>query len=329
MGLEPQVTIIVVPRERFSYAQKSLESIYENTTVPFKLIYVDGNSPKHIKNYLETRSQSKGFNLIRSEQYLFPNQARKLGFAKVDTKYVVFVDNDVLFTPGWLEKLVECAEDTGAWIVGPLYLEGAPEKGIIHMAGGSVGFHIKQGKSRFYERHLFAGRQLANVRSKLKRQEMSLIEWHCVLAPTSTFKKIGMLDQDFMSLTENIDLCMSVHKAGGKIYFEPSSAIAYIPPTVLALSDYTFYFLRWGEAWAQVSLNKLCQKWNVAQDDPYIPSQFLWLKNHRNKVAFKLLRDAVYNFWRWKPDSKLKRYIVSPIQQSVDRFLSARASKQF
>ena len=138
-----------------------------------------------------------------------------------------------------------------------------------------------------------------------------------------------MLDQDFMSLTENIDLCMSVHKAGGKIYFEPDSAIAYIPPTVLALSDYTFYFLRWGEAWAQVSLNKLCQKWDVAQDDPYIPSQFLWLKNHRNKVAFKLLRDAVYNVWRWKPDSKLKRYIVTPIQQSVDRFLSARASKQF
>ncbi|MGB3761496.1 MAG: glycosyltransferase family 2 protein, partial [Rivularia sp. (in: cyanobacteria)] len=35
---EPQVTIIVSPRERFSYTRESLESIYENTQIPFKLI---------------------------------------------------------------------------------------------------------------------------------------------------------------------------------------------------------------------------------------------------------------------------------------------------
>ena len=324
---EPQVTIVVVPRERFSYTQKSLESLYENTTVPFKLIYVDGNSPKYIKRYLETQSQLKGFDLIRSEQYLFPNQARNLGLAKVDTKYVLFVDNDVLFTPNWLEKLVQCAEETGAWVVGPLYLEGEPEKGIIHMAGGVTGFHIKRGVSSFYERHLLAGRKLANVQSKLKRQEILLVEWHCVFARTDTFEKIGMLDEGFMNVAEHVDLCMSVRQAGGKVYFEPNSAIAYVPPTILALSDYTYYFLRWGEAWGQASMERLCQKWNVAQDDPFIPGQFLWLKHHRN-LAFKPLRDALHNVWRWKSDSKLKRYIVSPIQQSVDRLLISRAGKQ-
>ena len=324
---EPQVTIVVVPRERFSYTQKSLESLYENTTVPFKLIYVDGNSPKYIKRYLETQSQLKGFDLVRSEQYLFPNQARNLGLAKVDTKYVLFVDNDVLFTPNWLEKLVQCAEETGAWVVGPLYLEGEPEKGIIHMAGGVTGFHIKRGVPSFYERHLLAGRKLAKVQSKLKRQEILLVEWHCVFARTDTFEKIGMLDEGFMNVAEHVDLCMSVRQAGGKVYFEPNSAIAYVPPTMLALSDYTYYFLRWGEAWGQASMERLCQKWNVAQDDPFIPGQFLWLKHHRN-LAFKPLRDALHNVWRWKSDSKFKRYIVSPIQQSVDRLLISRAGKQ-
>jgi hypothetical protein len=28
---QPMVTLVVVPRERFSYAEQSLESIYENT----------------------------------------------------------------------------------------------------------------------------------------------------------------------------------------------------------------------------------------------------------------------------------------------------------
>lgn len=53
----PSVTIVVVPRERFSYTRESLESIYQNTELPFKLIYVDGNSLRPVKEYLETQAQ--------------------------------------------------------------------------------------------------------------------------------------------------------------------------------------------------------------------------------------------------------------------------------
>lgn len=41
----PSVTIVVVPREQFSKAEASLESIYATTPPPFDLVYVDGNSP--------------------------------------------------------------------------------------------------------------------------------------------------------------------------------------------------------------------------------------------------------------------------------------------
>jgi hypothetical protein len=75
----PQITIVVVPRERFSYTRQSLESIYEYTSLPFNLVYVDGNSPPEIKAYLEAQSQTKGFSLIRTDYYLFPNRARNLG----------------------------------------------------------------------------------------------------------------------------------------------------------------------------------------------------------------------------------------------------------
>ncbi|MFW6358278.1 MAG: glycosyltransferase family 2 protein, partial [Chroococcales cyanobacterium] len=91
---EPNVTIVVVPRERFSYTQKSLESIYEYTPYPFKLVYVDGGSPTQIKHYLEEQSRLKGFKLIRTQEYLSPNLARNIGISQVDTEYTVFVDND-------------------------------------------------------------------------------------------------------------------------------------------------------------------------------------------------------------------------------------------
>lgn len=38
-------TIVIVPRERFSAARRSLESIYEHTEPPFEFVYVVGAPP--------------------------------------------------------------------------------------------------------------------------------------------------------------------------------------------------------------------------------------------------------------------------------------------
>lgn len=95
-----QVTLVIVPRERFSGSEASLESLYEHTRVPFELIYVDGNSPPRVKQYLEAQSKTRNFELIRTEQYLFPNHVRNIGLAQVKTPYLVFVDNDIVVSPG-------------------------------------------------------------------------------------------------------------------------------------------------------------------------------------------------------------------------------------
>ena len=98
-----EVTIVVTPRERFGLSRASLESIYANTTVDFRLVYVNGNAPRRITSYLEQASQELGFELINSPTYLSPNQARNMGMASVDTPYVAFVDNDLIVTRGWLK----------------------------------------------------------------------------------------------------------------------------------------------------------------------------------------------------------------------------------
>ena len=77
---EPQVTKIVVPRERFSHTERTLEDIYEQTSVPFNLVYVSGKSPVHIQRYLELESQRKGFRLIPAARYLSPNEARNFDY---------------------------------------------------------------------------------------------------------------------------------------------------------------------------------------------------------------------------------------------------------
>jgi GT2 family glycosyltransferase len=147
---QPEVTLVVVPRERFSYTRRSLESIYRYTRYPFDLVYVDGNSPEDIQNYLVNQSLEKDFKLIRTEHYLAPNQARNIGLQYAKTKYVVFVDNDIHVAPGWLKKLVECAEETEATVVSPLVCIGKNLHSKIHLAGGEahIVLEVKNDKMR-------------------------------------------------------------------------------------------------------------------------------------------------------------------------------------
>ena len=43
------VTVVVVPRERFSMAARALDVLYERTASPFSLVYVDAGSPRPVR----------------------------------------------------------------------------------------------------------------------------------------------------------------------------------------------------------------------------------------------------------------------------------------
>jgi hypothetical protein len=62
--------------------------------LPFKLVYVDGNSPPSLRRYLECQASALGFQLIRTDSYLTSNEAHNLGLREVCTEYVAFLDNE-------------------------------------------------------------------------------------------------------------------------------------------------------------------------------------------------------------------------------------------
>ncbi len=305
--LEPLVTVVVVPRERFSYTQFSLEGIYAHTDISFKLIYIDGNSPQPVKRYLEAQSSAKGFRLIRTENYLSPNQARNLALPYIDTKYVVFIDNDVQVTPGWLNKLVECADETNASVVGPLYLDGVStnlETQNIHMAGGFCEFQEQEGKLDLREHRYFAKNQLPTVKSQLVREATQLIEFHCVLVRTAILKQLGDFDEKLMSLAEETDFCLTVRAIGETIYLEPASIVIYVLPVPLKLSDLPYFWLRWSDAWNKASLGYFQQKWGLAKDAKFMTIGYKWANRHR-LVPLQQMQDLLLSILPWKFNSKM------------------------
>ncbi|MES1021717.1 glycosyltransferase [Gloeocapsa sp. BRSZ] len=328
--VEPQVTIVVAPRERFSYTRESLESIYEHTQTPFKLVYVDGGSPSRIKSYLEAQAREKNFQLIRTEYYLSPNHARNLGLAEVNTKYVVFIDNDVVVTPGWLQKLVECAETTNATIVSPLICQHLPLHEIVHCAGGESGVRVenKNGnlRRRIIEKIYFQGRKVADIRPKLQRSETGLAEFHCMMVRTDIFAQVGKLDEKLLNTKEHVDFCIVVNDAGGSVYLEPDSLVTYVPAIPLEWTDIPFYMLRWSDAWELASLHHLRNKWNLTEDD-YFKNKYKKLGGRRHMSIIQPLSASLCLGQRGRIRHAVKIILIS-VDKRLNRYITNRYTQK-
>jgi GT2 family glycosyltransferase len=321
----PQVTIVVSPRERFSCTRESLESIYELTDTPFKLVYVDGNSPREVRCYLEAQSQEKNFQLVRTENYLSPNQARNIGLAQVDTKYVVFFDNDVIVSPGWLDALVQCAEETDASVVGPLMCQHLPLHEVVHFAGGEsrIVEDVKGGR-HLREKMYKQGHRVAKVRDQLQRTPTELAEFHCVLVRTAIFEKIGPLDEAMFNTKEHLDFCMTVAEAGGTVYFEPDSIVTYVPGPPLELTDIPFYMLRWSDAWVLNSLQRLREKWDLTEDG-YFKYKYKVLGWRRRETILRpLSRKLTFGI-----KSQWMEKALVPFDKVLNRYLTDRYMKKY
>jgi len=234
------------------------------------LIYVSAGTPEHIQTYLESESRERGFTLISRKNYLAPNHARNLALPFIKTKYIVFVDNDILVTPGWLDALVQCADETGAALVGPLYLIGEPEEACIHMAGGS--FHLG---------HIFADTKISDVPCALVRRTVDFLEFHCVLVRKDVFDQLGPLDPELPSLHEHVDLALAVQKTGGAVFLEPAAVISYLAPPPFDPSDLAFYMVRWSDCWNWKSVSHFGDKWATKR----FHSGYTWGRNHRRLAA--------------------------------------------
>ena len=289
--MKPNVTIIVSPRERFSHTQAALESLYTHSQAPFELIYVDGGSPRSVRNYLQQKSEEWGFELIRTEHFLSPNQARNLGLAKATTEYIVFIDNDVEVDNDWLNQLVACADETQATVVCPLTCIGKPIGEKIHLAGGEARIVLQvrgeERRRRVHEKHYFVNRSVADVQDKLQRRQCEFAEFHCMLVRRSLFDSIGSLDENLLSTREHIDFCLTVAQVGGTVYCEPASVVTYVPEVLYRWSDLAFFMLRWSDEWEVRSLKYFCKKWDLPKKDKYFKKRYNRLGYRRHQAFLK------------------------------------------
>lgn len=307
---KPGATVVVTPREQFSKTECSLESLIACTPADVPIIYVDGNSPPHIAQYVRRRAEERGFTLLRTQTYLAANQARNMALPHVATPYIAFVDNDVCFTPGWLEKLIACAEETGAWATGPLYLIDDPAKQIVHMAGAELRIVRENGFGRMIERHHFSNVPVVEIRKELTRQQTDLVEFHCMLVRSEVFERIGELDETLLSFLDHVDFCLQVSAAGGAIVIEPAAVVTHLAPPPFAWIDLPFFFLRFSDTWLEPSIRRFAVKHDLRLSDAEFEGHRRFRSAHRLRL-FRKLRDVVRRIAGWRVVAAIDAFYTS------------------
>jgi GT2 family glycosyltransferase len=275
-------TLVVVPRETFSQSCDSLRNVLSSLDPEQPVVVVDGKTPSKIAEELRRIAEDRPVTFVRTDRYVSPNEARNIGAAHARTEYVVFVDNDLFVEPGWLLKLEECAEETGASAVGPLYCIGQPIGEVVHMAGGPNRLAPSEsGGRRHVERHDYVGFRRDELPEDLCRQETELLEFHCMLVRRSILASLGPLDPELKALHEHCDLCLLIQQSGGSVWIEPAAVVTYVPPRRLERTDYPYWFRRWSDDWSRGSIDHFWAKWEVDPDDPHYTNMLRYARSHR------------------------------------------------
>jgi Glycosyl transferase family 2/Domain of unknown function (DUF6817) len=307
------VTVIVTPRERYSVARRTFESVAANTPGDQRFVYVAGGAPAEFQRFLRDGCERPNYELLLTPDFLAPNVARNFGLARAKTRYVAFLDNDVVVEPGWLDALVRCAEEEDADIVSPLCLTGEPSELKLHSYGGKLMIESSDGRLRLRERHHFGQISLRESPKRLTRVPTDYSEFHCSLVRRSVFERMGPLDEKIIGGAEHVDLALHMREMGCRGFTEPAAVVSHLA-IGYTVGDLGCYTQRWSTDWYVPSMAHLAEKWRFAPNAELIGD---YLSDFLEKRERCLLRIDTF---RGVPPAAIENLVVAQtIVQGLDQ----------
>lgn len=194
--VEPTCDIIIPIWNQLPLTQRCLEAVRRKTRTPHRLILIDNGSEEKTQKYLESLAENPSWPgvLVRNEKNRGYIRAVNQGLRVSTAPYVCLLNNDIVVTIGWLERMIEFAGTH-------------PEAGLVNPQQNH-----DPGKPMPRDLEDFAASQVGTPGEWM---ELDHCTGGCLLVKREVIEKIGTLDETYgHGYYEDNDFSRKAQKAG-------------------------------------------------------------------------------------------------------------------
>jgi GT2 family glycosyltransferase len=230
-------SIVIPVFNRASVTRQCLNALVRELPEDAEVIVVDDGSrdttPELLRSYEDVR-------VLTHDRNLGFATSCNAGAAAAAAPYVVFLNNDTLPLPGWLDELLAYAEahERAAMVGSKLVF---PNDTIQH-----AGVVICQDR---VPRHVYAGFPAEHPAVNRSRC-FQVVTAACAFVRRDAFDDVGGFDTGFANGYEDVDLCLRLGERGHEIHYCSTSTLYHFEMVTRGyasnLPNHELYMQRWG-----------------------------------------------------------------------------------
>ena len=236
------VSIVIPVFNNLALTRGCLESLARTTVATkFEIIVVDNASTDGTAEFLKNEEDAGRIRVLTHSQNGGFARACNLGGQAAQGSILLFLNNDTRVTGGWLDALVQAAQQPIVGVAGArlLYADGR----IQH-----AGIEFINGLPDHPHRHSPADAPVVN-----QFRELDMVTGACLMIHRDLFLQLAGFDETFRNGVEDVDLCLRVRAAGRKVVYEPKAVVYHLEGQSAGRFDHvkenlTLFFERWGKS---------------------------------------------------------------------------------
>jgi len=204
-----------------------------------EIVVVDNHStdgsPEWIKN-----NHPDVILLENDKNYGFAGGCNR-GVSLCSGEYIIFLNNDTIHDPGWIEPLVETLNSDSQIAAAQPTIRNYYQRELFDYAGGAGGamdiFGFPFAKGRVFST------QETDKAQYTKKNEIFWASGTAIIVRRDQFVESGMFDETFFAHMEEIDLCWRFYLMGYSVRSAPSSIVYHKNAVTLPQQSLKKYYL--------------------------------------------------------------------------------------
>jgi GT2 family glycosyltransferase/glycosyltransferase involved in cell wall biosynthesis len=211
----PKVSIVIPAFGDPLLTYTCLKSVAAHTSVAYEAIVIDDASALPLAEALR---DVRGVRIERNDANMGFIASSNRGASLAHGELIVFLNNDTIVTPGWLEALLAVFRDhPDAGLAGAklIYPDGRLQEagGIVWRDGSAWNFGRNDDRDKPEYNYL---------------REVDYCSGACIAVPRALFSEIGGFDTRYApAYYEDTDFAFAVRAAGRKVFYQPLATVVH------------------------------------------------------------------------------------------------------